>query len=533
MKPSSCRRFDTALSGYVDGALDDEERERLLAHLVDCARCRSEVAQLRSVRSLLSSDHEVEPSTPSELTQRLVSIAGVDAQLPLWSRPFIPAAAGRGQLRLNELPSRRRTTRVRLVVSGLLIMTLTFSAAAAGYAAAPAGPAEVADPAPGAQAAFATAMGQLPLSSDALNAITMTSGRGLPATTVDTVGTLGPDAGSPPQRADSPAFVLPPPFRRRQTMSAQTALHMLRTTEKTGRKLSYRGMQQVSTVRGDRLVRVLVQVDSQPGQGMELSVPNRSGSLLTGSFVPQLGGQAGQQQRPGHVDPLGLLAARYQLSGSVGDSVAGRPTVVIEAHADGRVAGRWWVDQTYGLLLWQETYDQAGTTLWSAGFLSLQTSSKESFRPHLAPRLSVPVTTASLDISAAPDLSSRGWVCPDTLAGLSLMRLSSDSNGHLGVLQTVYGDGLITVSVSQQRGGLGRPPAGFGWDDALSAWTSTTFPRMASWQSGGTIFTVVTDGTSAQLQAAVRALPHQEPDNRTTVDRVTAGWARIIDLVIG
>ncbi len=542
MTPSSCRRFDAALSGYVDGALDDAERERLLAHLVGCARCRSEVDQLRGVCSLLGDHRKIEPSTPTDLTWRLVSIAGEEAQLPLWSRPFTLAAAARaGQSGLADLPSRRRAGRIRLAAASLLIMTLTLSAAAIGYAAAPAAPSEVADPALGAQAQFSAALSQLPLASDAVNAVMMASGRNLPAL-MDTAGTAD-TAGSSAQLTEPPVSAPALPLRE-HPMDAAAALDTLRTAEQAARLLTYRGVQQVSTIRGRTQVRALVRVDSQPGQGTELTVIGRSGTLLTRGFVPQSDDQTqpdGQSQDPrlhGGVDALGLLAARYQLSGGVGGMVAGRPTVVIDAQTDGQLAGRWWVDQRSGLLLWQEAYDQRGAALRSAGFLSVQTGTKDAFLNHLPPRLSAPVSTAALDLSVAPNLTSRGWACQHTLAGLPMIRLSSDANADPGMVHTVYGDGLTTVSVSQQRGRLRQPPAGFGWDKTLSAWTNRGLWRIASWQSGGTVFTVVTDGTPAQLRASVRGLPHQDPGNRTTVarttvDRVTAGWARIGDLVIG
>ena len=41
MRARSCAEFAELRSAYVDGALADADRERLLAHLVDCAACRA------------------------------------------------------------------------------------------------------------------------------------------------------------------------------------------------------------------------------------------------------------------------------------------------------------------------------------------------------------------------------------------------------------------------------------------------------------------------------------------------------------
>jgi hypothetical protein len=42
------------------------------------------------------------------------------------------------------------------------------------------------------------------------------------------------------------------------------------------------------------------------------------------------------------------------------------------------------------------------------------------------------------------------------------------------------------------------------------------------------VFTVVTDGSASLLAEAVQSLPHNEATARTTLDRIKAGWARIL-----
>ena len=54
-------RWTERLSEYVDGDLNDRDREALEAHLPTCATCRETVAELRD---LLSQAHALEPSPP-------------------------------------------------------------------------------------------------------------------------------------------------------------------------------------------------------------------------------------------------------------------------------------------------------------------------------------------------------------------------------------------------------------------------------------------------------------------------------------
>ena len=83
MKASPCAELAELRSAYVDGALDDADRERLLTHLVDCTDCRREVAELRRVRDLLGRTRTDPGPATDDLSHRLVSIAGDEATEPL------------------------------------------------------------------------------------------------------------------------------------------------------------------------------------------------------------------------------------------------------------------------------------------------------------------------------------------------------------------------------------------------------------------------------------------------------------------
>ena len=147
MSRRPCGNLAELRSAYVDNALADGDRDRLLIHLADCAACRSDVAELHYIRRLLSGSRTY-PTAPTDLSSRLVAIAGRQASDPLWSRPFRRTSTG-------VLPSQRRARRVQLGSVTLALAALVSTAAGLGYSAAPSmSLAAVDDPTAQAQAEF-------------------------------------------------------------------------------------------------------------------------------------------------------------------------------------------------------------------------------------------------------------------------------------------------------------------------------------------------------------------------------------------
>ena len=66
-----------AVTAFVDGELDHDRRDEVLAHLAHCTPCRAEVDGLRLLKSTLRSG---EPAVPFDLTARL--LAATPAELP-------------------------------------------------------------------------------------------------------------------------------------------------------------------------------------------------------------------------------------------------------------------------------------------------------------------------------------------------------------------------------------------------------------------------------------------------------------------
>lgn len=514
MRARSCAELAELRSAFVDDALADADRERLLVHLVDCASCRREVAELRHVRSLLTGT--TDPGTaPLDLSHRLVSIAGDDATEPLWTRPFRRTAGG------GELPSQRLQLRTR-VVAGVLGCGLTMLAVlGVGYVVAPdTDTAQALDPTRQAVTEFTSVVSSFPLDGRVSAAL-----QGRPALP-------GSGGGRPTAIA----------FRAKELSEAKAAKLLVRAGQ-AGDELTYTAVQQVRVTRDDQQIANAVQVSSRGGAGTRLD-PSGSGHQPAG-YVTYV--QADSSTRMADADLIDLLTDRYTLRGWTAQTYAGRAAVVIEATeptarpADGDLVGvvaRWWLDADTNLLLGQETYDGRGnldvasrlTDLRYGAVTDRAAGTDQGGTTDQGGATGGPAvrTTTTLTLSRAAELRREGWVCAERLAGLSLLRLRTDQSDDPELVHLVYSDGLTTLSVIEQRGRLSGAPAGSTRNETLGAWVTAGMPTTASWVSGDLVMTVVTDGSRETVAAAVAALPHDASQRPTTMERVRAGWSRIL-----
>lgn len=508
MSKAPCAELAELRSAFVDGALNDTDRERLLTHLVDCSDCRRDIADLRAVRELLNQTKTQPSPAPPDLSVRLVSIAGPESVAPLWTRPFRRTQSARAW-RTGGLPSHRRAVKLRITAITMAAGATITAMGVVGYSAAPS-LAAIGDPTSDAQAAFSSTLGQFPLSSDALNAVIL-------ANSTD----LSPSS-TPPQ--EGPTVAAGP------AMSAAEAKATMQRAADAAHSISYSGRQSFLAFRSGGAITAQIDVETHAGQGSQVTVINQTGRQLLNGFSPAL-----ISSRVVDDELLSLLERNYRLSGRREASVAGRSATVVNATRDGRyqAAARWWIDDDTGMVLWQETYDKAGSVNLSFGFTSVVVNTANSILEHLPPRLAVPRTNTSLTLSSATGLIASGWSCPRKLAGLSLVRLRSDRAGNPETIQLVYSDGLATVSVFEQRGRLVAAPQGSEWDATLEAHIRRSASDVATWQSSDVVFTVVTDGNSGVLDDAVASLPHDRAEAPTTLGRIKAGWARILADVKG
>jgi negative regulator of sigma E activity len=508
VRKAPCAELAELRSAFVDGALNDTDRERLLTHLVDCCDCRRDIEDLRAVRELLNQTKSQPGPAPADLSVRLVSIAGPESVAPLWTRPFRRTQSSRAW-RIGGLPSHRRAVKLCITAVTMAVGATIITMGAVGYTAAPS-LAAIGDPTNEAQAAFSSTLGQFPLSSDALNAVMLADSTDLSA------------SSSP--RNDGPTVAAGP------AMSAAEASATMQRAADAARSVSYSGRQSFLAYRNGGVITAQIDVETRAGQGSQVMVINQTGRQLLEGFRPAL-----ISSRVVDDELLSLLERNYRLSGSRGSSVAGRSATVVTATRDGSAqpAARWWIDEATGMVLWQETYDKAGSVNLSFGFTSVVVDRANSILEHLPPRLAVPRTNTSLTLSSATELTASGWSCARKLAGLSLVRLRSDRALDPETIQLVYSDGLTTVSVFEQRGRLAAVPRGSEWDATLGAHIRRGASGVATWQSSDVVFTVVTDGNSGVLADAVASLPHDRAEVPTTLGRIKAGWARILADVKG
>ncbi|MGW1993166.1 anti-sigma factor family protein [Embleya sp. NPDC001921] len=72
--------LEDKLAAYVDGELGHEAREKVLAHLAECADCRVEAEEQRQVKQLLGRVRQPGPS--DDLMARLLAMGEPDRQSP-------------------------------------------------------------------------------------------------------------------------------------------------------------------------------------------------------------------------------------------------------------------------------------------------------------------------------------------------------------------------------------------------------------------------------------------------------------------
>lgn len=497
MKSAPCADLAESRSAYVDGALSDADREKVLAHLVGCPECRADVAELRAVRDLLRG--RAEPATADDLSARLVSIAGGAAAQPLWARPFRrPVLAGPG-----GLPSRRRIRRVQLTAATAAAVGTMTAAGLIGYAAAPWGElAVVSDPVAGAQRAFTASLGQFPLANEALGAVLL---------------------ASTDELAAYPAAFGPGPSTAHRSMSMEEARAAMRRAADNQHAVNYSGRQSFFASRDGQTLRADVEVEARPGQGATITVLSQGGVELVDGFSP-----ATVSSRVVDDELVGLLARNYTVTGVGGATVAGRSATEISAWSGGQRWARWWLDDATGITLWQELYGEQGAFVLSFGFTAVSVTPTAEMLDHLPPRLVPASAGTSLSVADVRWLSSAGWSCGRELAGLSLVRLRTDRPVDATAVHAVYSDGVATVGVVEQRGRLDAPPVGTSWDPALRAYVSRGASQTATWQTRGTVVTVITEGPADVLTRAVAFLPPERVDPPTTMERVKEGWVTIL-----
>jgi len=233
---------------------------------------------------------------------------------------------------------------------------------------------------------------------------------------------------------------------------------------------------------------------------------------------------------------LTLLAGHFALAVSGRSTCAGRTTSVVEARReDGQVAGRFWLDRDTALPLRREVYDTSGRLLRSSAYVDVSVAGGPRTRiPATAPaaRVALADHAAQADESQAEqpqaDRPSPGTAPPELPGGFT--RLGLLPHTGVPVSSEAYSDGLSTLTVSRQPGGLDPEqregylpqPVGEG-----TVWVRPGTPEQVVWSGAGEVWTAVSDAGPEATLLAVAALPHDpEPEDGLRA-RLGRGLARI------
>lgn len=301
------------------------------------------------------------------------------------------------------------------------------------------------------------------------------------------------------------------------------ALAVLERAVRAGRGVDYRGTQYVMSRQDRRSDAALVDVAHRPGHGSVVSE------------APRASADSAPAAATAALDPrqVQLLAASYDLALAGPGRCTGRTTSVVEARRDGSVAGRFWVDDSTGLLLRREVYDAEGRTVRSSAFVDLEvrTAQASAVQPSA---LQAPTGVAVAE--AAEALREDGWEVPEELPGgfgLFSTRLSTPRAGE-HVLHLAYSDGLSTTSLFAQAGRLGTAPlSGFEREQVRGrpVWVRHDAPQRVVWSGDGHVWTLVSDAPERSVRSAVAALPRDRAPKDGVRARVVRGLGRLAALV--
>jgi sigma-E factor negative regulatory protein RseB len=282
------------------------------------------------------------------------------------------------------------------------------------------------------------------------------------------------------------------------------ALAVLERAVQAGRTVGYRGRQSVAA----GSAATVVDVSHRPGHRSVLRGRSRALPVVATAALD--------------ARVVSLLAASYDLAVAGSGRCTGRTTTVVEARRDGRLAGRFEVDEDSGLLLRRDVHGDDGRRLRSSAFVDLEVRAAADVAP-----------AETTDLPAAvEELRAEGWRVPDGLPGgfrLFDARLSApDEPDH--VLHLAYSDGLSTTSLFAQRGALGTTaPDGFRRDEVggRPVWVRPDVPRRVVWSGGGVVWTLVSEASADVVRDAVAALPRDRAERDGVLTRLGRGLGRL------
>jgi len=240
---------------------------------------------------------------------------------------------------------------------------------------------------------------------------------------------------------------------------------------------------------------------------------------------------------------LDRIAEKYDVEITGAERLLHRPCTRLELRrrSDGRLAERLWVDDASGLLLRRETYAGEEQLLRMVAYNKLDldpaalTRSGQPTRPSRGQRTSQvrrEQAVTEVDETGRTALREAGWLVPDAMpAQYQWEGAFALSAGDTQPLQTVYSDGLYTVSLFEHHGvglDLEALPEGAELSDRLgfAAWTwPGAVPQRLVWEAEGTTWSLVGDAPPDELAAMAAQLPHPSSDG--VLARILRGLGRL------
>jgi sigma-E factor negative regulatory protein RseB len=200
--------------------------------------------------------------------------------------------------------------------------------------------------------------------------------------------------------------------------------------------------------------------------------------------------------------------------------------------ADGSLAAQFWLDQATDLPLQRQVFTDSAS-LESAHVISLDSFNEVQFgvpeqMPALVPATAEPSAMAPRVLLA---LNGHGWmVKPAMPGGLTLFSGGETHTSSGPVLDLAYSDGLFVVSVFEQRGKLASNLAG--WQkiklNGQVVYAAEPDEPSLTWAGRDLVYTLIADAPAQTVDAAVGALPHDEPPGFWK--RLSHGFARLAHL---
>ena len=237
---------------------------------------------------------------------------------------------------------------------------------------------------------------------------------------------------------------------------------------------------------------------------------------------------------------LDRLADKYDVTVLSTEALLDRPCTLLEIvrESDGELVERLWIDDETGLLLRRETYNGEDELLRMVAYLKLDLEPDSRSRGNLrATRGQRPLQerreqdVSEVDETGRAALRDAGWTVPDVLPGdYATEGTFVVSAGDTQPLQTVYSDGLYTVSLFEQRGSLDPAtlPEGAQVTTAYGfpayTWPGAVPSRLV-WEANGTTWSVVGDVPPDQMVDITAALPRPASDG--FFDRIQRGLGRL------